>query len=58
MAQLNSTQQKKFDLTVDEVLQAKKMQRDSNALEHSIDKMIYELYHLPDEEVEYIESNV
>ncbi len=53
---LNLTEQQPFITLVDQILEGKKEGKDTTSLEKDIDKMVYDLYELTQEEIEIVEG--
>ncbi len=51
-------EQKKIERIVDKIIEKKKLNQDTTALENEIDIMIYKLYNLTYEEVEIVDQNI
>ena len=56
VAQLSSEEQMKFDILVDEILQAKKDHKNTMILEQQIDEIIYKVYNFSETEITEIKS--
>ena len=55
---VNKQDQKPFIDKVNQILALKKADKDTTKLEQEIDKMVYELYGLSDEEIKIVEESV
>lgn len=55
--QISESAQQPFITIVDEILADKKAGKDTKALELEIDRMVYALYGLTDEEIAVVERN-
>lgn len=53
---LSTDQQQPFISLVDEILESKKLGKDTTALEDKIDRMVYKLYGLSEEEIKIVEG--
>ena len=56
--QIHKEAQKPFIQRVDKIIKLKKENQDTSELEKEIDKMVYELYGLSNEEIKIVEDNV
>ncbi len=54
---ISESQQKPFELLVDEILTKKSKDEDTQNLENQIDSLVYALYQLTDQEIELIKKN-
>ena len=53
---ISESDQEPFVQLVDQILLAKEKDQDSTIFEKQIDNLVYKLYHLTDEEIEFIEK--
>ena len=56
IAPLSAKEQNNFITIVDKILSGKKEHKDTSGLEKQIDKMVYKLYELTEEEIKIIEG--
>jgi len=55
--QISLDEQSKFTLLADKIIKAKSTQSNTQELEQKINKLVYDLYGLTYDEIEFIESN-
>ena len=53
----NQDETKPFEELVDKIIENKNSNIDTNELEHEVDTLVYKLYKLKDEDIEFIENN-
>ncbi len=54
--EINKNEQEPYIIQVDKILESKKLGKDTKALESEIDRMVYELYGLTEEEIGIVEG--